>query len=180
MIPLATMRMLRTLTRNLSAPAAGAALAACAILLAAHTASADDWKLKDSNGVSHTLAGQKGKWVLVNFWAPWCPPCLEEMPGFSALQEKHRDLQVIGIAVMYRKKREVLDMAKEKKLSYPVVLGNESIASEFGELTGLPVSFLYDPAGKLVGRHDGPLTPQQIEQAMARAPGATALFARGN
>ncbi len=144
-------------------------------LFGASPALAGDWKLKDTQGGTHTLAGEKGKWVLVNFWAPWCPPCLEEMPGFSSLQKKHRDLQVIGVAIMYRKKREVLDVINAQKPAYPVVLGNEDIASEFGELAGLPTSFLFDPSGRLVGRHDGPLTAEQVERAMA-APGAGGLF----
>jgi len=152
------------------------AVAMALLLCVAPAALAGEWKLKDKEGVSYTLAGQKGKWVLVNFWAPWCPPCLEEMPGFSALQKRHTDLQVIGVAVMYKKKREVLEVVSEQSLAYPIVLGNESIASDFGEISGLPTSFLYSPTGKLVGRHEGPLTPHDVEQAMARAPEAAGLF----
>ena len=152
-------------------------LPALTALLVAQVALADDWKLTDTRGVSHTLAAERGKWVLVNFWAPWCPPCLDEMPGFSSLQQKRRDLQVIGVAVMYRKQSEVLDVVNKQKLVYPIVMGNEDLVSGFGELKGLPVSFLYDPSGKLVGRHDGPLAPQQLEQAMARASGAKDIFA---
>ena len=152
------------------------AVAMALLLCVAPAALAGDWKLKDKEGVSYTLAGQKGKWVLVNFWAPWCPPCLEEMPGFSALQKRHTDLQVIGVAVMYKKKREVLEVVSQQSLAYPIVLGNESISSDFGEISGLPTSFLYSPTGKLVGRHEGPLTPHDVEQAMARAPEAAGLF----
>lgn len=149
-------------------------------LLVAHTGLAAGWALKDTHGVSHSLAQEKGKWVLVNFWAPWCPPCLAEMPGFSKLQKKHHNLQVIGVAVMYRKKGDVLDVVKKQKLAYPIVLGNEDIASNFGELPGLPTSFLYDPSGKRVGRHQGPLTPQEIEHVMAHPSDAKALFVSGN
>ncbi len=150
------------------------------LLCAAQAALAGGWKLKDKDGNSYTLAGQQGKWVLVNFWAPWCPPCLEEMPGFNILQKRHTDLQVIGVAVMYRKKKEVLDVVREKSLTYPIVLGNESIAADFGEISGLPTSFLYSPTGKLVGRHEGPLTPRDVEQAMARSPEAAGLFTSGD
>lgn len=156
------------------------AVALALLLCMAQPALAGEWKLKDKDGVSYTLAGQKGKWVLVNFWAPWCPPCLEEMPGFNALQKRHTDLQVIGVAVMYKKKREVLEVVREQSLAYPIVLGNESIASDFGELSGLPTSFLYSPTGKLVGRHEGPLDARDVEKAMARAPEAAGLFTDGN
>jgi thiol-disulfide isomerase/thioredoxin len=165
----------RALRLHISLALPRLALAGLLALFAASQALAGDWKLKDTQGGMHTLAGEKGKWVLVNFWAPWCPPCLEEMPGFSSLQKKHQDLQVIGVAVMYRKKREVPDVINAQKPAYPVVLGNEDIASEFGELAGLPTSFLFDPSGRLVGRHDGPLTPEQVERAMA-APRASGLF----
>ncbi len=149
------------------------------LLIAAQGALAGGWKLKDKDGVTYTQGGQPGKWVLVNFWAPWCPICIGEMPDLNALQQRHKNLQVIGVAVMYRKKQEVLDVVHEQALVYPVVLGNEDIASEFGEMAGMPISFLYSPEGRLVGRHDGPLTAQEVEQAMAGAPEAARLFTSG-
>ena len=139
---------------------------------------ADDWSLKDKDGIQYKLSQEKGKWVLVNFWAPWCPPCLAEMPGLDALQKQHKDLLVIGVAVMYRKTQEVTDVIKEKSLTYPIVLGNEDIAGEFGGMTGMPTSFLYSPAGMLVGHHDGPLTQVDVEQAIAQKPGSAEIFTR--
>lgn len=137
-----------------------------AALLCAPSVHADDWSLQDKNGVRHTLSGLHGRWVLVNFWAPWCPPCIEEMPALDALQKRHKELQVIGVAVMYRSKQEVLDMVRERAVTYPIVLGNEDIASDFGGMRGMPTSFLYSPQGKLIGRHEGPLTQQDVEQAI--------------
>ncbi len=116
--------------------------------------------------------------MLVNFWAPWCPLCLQEMPELEALQKQHKDVLVIGVAVMYRKAQEVLDAVRTQPVSYPIVLGNEDIASDFGEMKGMPTSFLYSPSGTLVGHHDGPLTQNDIEQAIALKPGAAALFTR--
>ncbi len=142
----------------------------------AHVALADDWNLKDKDGVHYRLSEQKGKWVLVNFWAPWCAPCLQEMPDLDTLQKQHRDLLVIGVAVLYRKNQEVLDAVRQTSVSYPVVLGDEDIASDFGEMKGMPTSFLYSPSGKLVGHHDGPLTQADIEQVMASQPASAALF----
>ena len=136
---------------------------------------ADEWSLKDKDGVLYRLSEQKGKWVLVNFWAPWCAPCLQEMPDLDALQKQHKDLLVIGVAVLYRKNQEVIDAVRSTSISYPIVLGNEDIASDFGEMKGMPTSFLYSPSGKLVGHHDGPLTQHDIEQVIAQKPGSAEL-----
>jgi thiol-disulfide isomerase/thioredoxin len=127
---------------------------------------ADDWALKDKDGTTFTLSSLHGKWVLVNFWAPWCPPCLQEIPDLVAIQNHHTDLQILGVAVMYRAKREVLDIVQSKAMTYPVIMGNEDIAGDFGGITGLPTSLLYNPSGKLVGRHNGPLNTFDIEQAL--------------
>ena len=137
---------------------------------------ADEWNLKDKDGVHYKLSEEKGKWVLVNFWAPWCPTCLAEMPVLDALQKQHKDLLVIGVAVMYRKSQEVTDAIRDQSVSYPIVLGNEDIASDFGEMNGMPTSFLYSPSGKLVGHHDGPITQNEVEQVMAQKPGSAEIF----
>jgi thiol-disulfide isomerase/thioredoxin len=139
---------------------------------------AGDWNLKDKDGAHYTLSGLSGRWVLVNFWAPWCPPCLEEMPDLNVLQQRHKDLQVIGVAVMYGSRKDVMDIVSKKSISYPIVFGNEDTAGDFGGLDGMPTSFLYSPSGKLVGHHQGILTKNDVEQAIEQKPGATALFTR--
>jgi thiol-disulfide isomerase/thioredoxin len=154
----------------------GALLALLLSLSSAHIALADGWDLKDRNGVHYKLSDQKGKWVLVNFWAPWCPECLHEMPELDALQKQHKDLLVIGVAVMYRKNEEVFNAVRIQAVSFPIVLGDEDIASDFGEMKGMPTSFLYSPSGKLVGHHDGALTQNDIEQAIAQKPASAGLF----
>jgi thiol-disulfide isomerase/thioredoxin len=139
----------------------------------------DDWSFKDKDGGQYTLSGLHGKWVLVNFWAPWCPPCLEEMPDLVALQQqRHKDLQVIGVAVMYGSRKKVTDVVSKLSISYPIVFGNEDTAGDFGGLDGMPTSFLYSPSGELVGHHQGILTKNEIEQAIEQRPGAAALFTR--
>ena len=148
------------------------------LLSLAQTAWAVDWNLKGRDGVHYTLSGLNGKWVLVNFWAPWCPPCIQEMPDLDVLQQRHKDLQVIGVAVMYGSRKEVIDMANKLSISYPIVFGNEDTAGDFGGLDGLPTTFLYSPSGKLVGLHQGILTQQEIEQAIEQEPGTAKVFSR--
>ncbi len=146
-----------------------------ALLLGSLTSWAGDWSLKDTAGVRYSLAGLQGRWVLVNFWAPWCPTCLQEIPDLITLQ-KRPDVQIIGVAVMYKTKKEVTDVVKSQSINYPIVFGNEDIASDFGSMPGMPTSYLYSPAGKLIGQHSGPLTLAEIEYAIAHE-GST-LFAR--
>jgi hypothetical protein len=75
---------------------------------------------------------------------------------------------------MYKNRKEVMDIVHNQAVKYPVVFGSEDTATDFGGMPGLPTSFLYSPSGKLVGRHSGPLTQQEIEQAIEQ--GSKALF----
>lgn len=129
-----------------------------------HMAWAGGWNLKDKDGAQFTLSGLHGKWVLVNFWAPWCPPCVQEIPDLVALQQRHKDIQVIGVAVMYGSRKEVMDIVSKKSISYPIVFGNEDTAGDFGGLDGLPTSFLYSPSGELVDQLKGPIIQADIER----------------
>jgi hypothetical protein len=100
------------------------------------------------------------------------------MPGLNALQKQHKDMLVIGVAVQYRKTQEVTDAIRSLSVAYPIILGNEDIASDFGGMNGMPTSFLYSPTGKLVGHHDGPLTQEEVEQVMAQKQGSGDIFTR--
>ncbi|MGC2166574.1 MAG: TlpA disulfide reductase family protein [Gallionella sp.] len=148
------------------------------LVCSAQVALADNWSLTDKDGVKLTLAGLQGKWVLVNFWAPWCPPCIQEMPELDSIQNHHKDLQVIGVAVMYGSRKEVTEVLTKQSVSYPIVYGNEDTAGDFGGIDGLPTSFLYSPTGKLVGHHQGPLTQRELEQVIGSNSGNQSLFVR--
>ena len=127
----------------------------------------EDWALKDLNGKSLKLGDFHGKWVLVNFWATWCPPCLSEIPDLVKLSQerKDKDVIVIGIALSYRSSKDVIEFIRKQSIPYSMVLGNEDIAGEFGGLVGLPTSMLYSPAGKYIGSHDGPLNSDDLMNA---------------
>jgi thiol-disulfide isomerase/thioredoxin len=125
--------------------------------------------LTDSRGKTHRLADYKGGWVLVNFWATWCPPCLEEIPDLVALHEsKKYKLTVIGIAMDYKDPKQVIEFADQQMISYPIVLGDARKAAEVGPVRGLPTTYLYDPEGKVVAYNVGALSRSSVESYIAK------------
>jgi len=131
--------------------------------LAASWAQAD-FKMTDTSGKSHSLSGYKGKWVLVNYWATWCPPCLEEIPDLIALHEnKKNNLVVLGVALDYRSAKQVTDFAEGLLVTYPIVLGSPKITNQIGPVQGLPTTYLFNPEGKLVAQQVGMITREAVE-----------------
>ena len=129
---------------------------------------AQAFSLTDANGRVHRLEDYRGRWVLVNFWATWCPPCLDEIPDLVALHEERgkRDLVVIGIAMDYQSRETVLQFVEQMFISYPIVFGTPAIAAQIGKIPGLPTTFIYDPGGKMAVRHVGPLTKEAVERIL--------------
>lgn len=128
-------------------------------------AQATDFRVTDTAGKVHTLSGYKGKWVLVNYWATWCPPCLEEIPDLIALHEnKKNNLVVIGIALDYRDPKQVIDFAEGLFVTYPIVLGTPEIVRQIGPMRGLPTTYLFNPDGKMVAQQVGLITKEAVEQ----------------
>jgi len=140
------------------------ALLLVASLLIAHPASAAGFVFKDMQGNSQRLSDYHGKWVLVNFWATWCPPCLEEIPDLIALHEAHKktDLVVIGVA-LDSTKQAVAEFVAKKRISYPVVFGDYELAKQVGDVEALPTTYLYDPTGKLVSYQEGMVSRSDVE-----------------
>ena len=128
------------------------------------------FKFIDSTGKIHTLADYKGKWVLINFWATWCPPCLEEIPDLIALYEGRDDVMVIGIAMDYADPEDVMAYVDDMSISYPTVLGDRMIAAQIEELSMLPSTYLFNPLGQPAARQIGLITREEIEAFMRHKP----------
>lgn len=135
------------------------------LLILPFSGHAADFSLQDMQGKMHRLTDYRGKWVLINFWATWCPPCVTEIPELTSLHNAHKDndLVVIGIAIDSGSSRKVADFAGKHGISYPVVMGNEKIAAQIGEMEVLPTSYLYAPNGEQVSYQAGEVTRESIE-----------------
>lgn len=126
--------------------------------------------LADMNGAMVKLADYKGKVVLVNFWASWCPPCTNEMPGFEKMFEafESKGFAVIGISLDDIKPPMVRDL----RITYPLVKINERVSREYGDVTSVPQSFLVGADGAIIKKVNQFYPENElkadIEQALAQ------------
>lgn len=119
---------------------------------------------KALDGTDVSLAGLRGKVVIVNFWATWCPPCREEIPDLIALQAKYKDrLQIIGVSQDEAPPSMVAKFAAEHQMNYPVIMDTPEIERQFTNIHALPTSFIIDRDGRIAQRHVGMLNASLTE-----------------
>jgi thiol-disulfide isomerase/thioredoxin len=124
----------------------------------------EPFTLTDLEGKTITSTDLRGKVVLVNFWATWCPPCRAEIPDLIKLQDKYRDkLVVIGISEDEAPVEEVKKFVDEQKMNYPVAMVTPDVQRIFKGVSALPTTFVIDPEGKVQQRHVGLLNAQNTE-----------------
>lgn len=146
-------------------------LAIFLLSLSTVSAAANNFVLKDMAGKKHTLSEYKGKWVIVNYWATWCPPCLEEVPDLVALYDsrKNKDLVILGVAFDYQSAKEVTDYVNDMLISYPIVLGDDDVMKQIGFSDVLPTSYIYNPRGELIKTKHGLVTKQYLDSLLKPA-----------
>ena len=141
--------------------------------------------LEDLNGRRVSLAGYRGKAVLVNFWATWCGPCRIETPWLVELRDKYagRGFEILGVdaeaedlrpddkAGLAKDRVAARKFVAEEKMDYPVLINGDSIADAYGGLDDLPASFFVDRNGKVVAASVGLTSENEIEGNIRKALG---------
>jgi len=129
-------------------------------------ATTPQFTLKDINRRTVRLSAYRGKVVLVNFWATWCPPCRAEMPDLVRLQREHarEGLRIIGITYPPETKTRVRRFARSLKVNYPIILGTRQIKARFSSDETLPLTVVIDRDGKVKEIISGILLPEEFDE----------------
>lgn len=148
-------------------PDAGAAVAPDA-----QRAAVPSLQLPTLDGQAWDLADQRGKWVVVNYWATWCRPCLEEMPELSALASLRSHVEVIGLAYEDIEPGAIREFLGRHPVTYPIaIIDTLDPPADFPTPRGLPMTWLIAPDGRVAQEFLGPVTAKVLEEAIAAAGG---------
>lgn len=128
-----------------------------------------DFTLTDLQGRQWHFRDLKGKIVLVNFWATWCPPCRKEMPDLQALYDKYKDQGFLVLSISDEESAKVQPFITERNITYPVLLDPGRKVNDLFLVLGIPKSFVYDRDGKLVAQSIDMRTRSQFQQMLAAA-----------
>ena len=127
-----------------------------------------DYVLRDLDGVEYRASDSKGKWLIINFWATWCTPCLVEMPELQQFYQENREsADLWGVTFEDSDLASIRKFVAELGVTYPILGYGQDPKTGYGTVRGLPTTFVIDPEGKFHHRFEGPITAADIENVIA-------------
>jgi cytochrome c biogenesis protein CcmG/thiol:disulfide interchange protein DsbE len=131
---------------------------------------APDFSLDDALGQRVSLSSLRGKVVVLNFWATWCPPCKMEIPWLVEFQQTYRDrdLVIVGVSMDEDGWEAVKPFMERMKINYPMVIGNDEVAARFGGVESLPTTLLIDRSGRIAATHTGLVSKSEYRRGIEK------------
>ncbi|MGB3919494.1 TlpA family protein disulfide reductase [Thiothrix litoralis] len=135
----------------------------------------ENFKFKDMDGNSHQFSEYRGKWVIVNYWATYCGPCIAELPALNSVAKRFKDkVVVLGMEAGETPAAELKQFVAQKKITYPVIPTQDSTMFALGLLYGVPTTFVVNPQGEIEGTHMGAITSVMLQNYLRNDKSATA------
>lgn len=137
-------------------------------------------KIATLDGAQYDLAAKRGRWVVVNFWATWCSPCLKEMPELDALDAEREDIEVLGLAYEEIEPADLRAFLDKRPVKYPVAIVDVyDPPADFPTPRGLPMTHVIAPDGTVAKRFMGPVTKDELAAVVDGASGSAKASAAG-
>ncbi|MCU7959086.1 MAG: TlpA family protein disulfide reductase [gamma proteobacterium symbiont of Bathyaustriella thionipta] len=139
----------------------------CCFIFCANPVQAEavNFELMSADGVPQQLSDYRGQWIIVNFWATWCGPCVQEIPELVSFQKNNPQYRVLGIDFEDAPDMQALEAFRHRfNINYPILLIGETPLIPFEPLKGLPTTAIVGPQGNMIAHHTGPVSAQMLEQ----------------
>lgn len=129
-----------------------------------------DYQLTDIDGRIHKASDYRGKWLVINFWATWCAPCIHEMPELEGFYQQHKATAVVwGVTFEDSDRDRIVEFVERLGVSYPILGLDQDPLTGYGEVRVLPTTFLIDPEGLFQHRFEGPISAHDIIEEIDRS-----------
>ena len=137
------------------------------VTLSVQAANSDDYQLRDMDGKLYRVSDYRGKWLIINFWATWCAPCIKEIPELERFYRENKSWsQVWGVTFEDTDKVKILEYIERLGVTYPILGYGQDPLTGFGTVKVLPTTFVIDTEGLFFHRFEGPITASDITQVI--------------
>ena len=142
-----------------------------AVLPGTNASEVIDYQLRDMDGRLYKASDYRGKWLIINFWATWCAPCLREMPELERFYQQNRArAQVWGVSFEDSEKAAIQAYVGRLGITFPILGYGQDPLTGYGQVKVLPTTFVIDPDGLFQRRFEGPITAADIVEEITRSP----------